>query len=127
MWSNRRLTASSGEVKAVLLRVDSEQPVKARGPRGFEPGSAARVSAAELCEWTAVCVLLQEREGRCVCRKKGLCQCMCVLVHPCDAHMRALAFLCPCCCVYPGTALLSAAGMFSLSDASTDQRGEQTL
>lgn len=53
---------------------------------------------------------------------------VCVLVHPCDAPMRACTFLCPCWCVYSSrTALLSAAGMFSLSKASTDQREEQML
>ena len=35
MESNRRLTASSGEVKAVLLRVDSEQPRQSQGAAGI--------------------------------------------------------------------------------------------
>lgn len=68
-----------------------------------------------------MCVLLQESEGRCVCGSKKERVCVCLLVHPCDAHMRACAFLCPCWSVYSSFSLCSW-NVFSFSKASADPK-----
>lgn len=79
MWSNRRLTASSGEVKAVLLRVDSEQPCQSQGAAGiWARQRSPSVSSRALWMDGSVCFIIGERGEVCVQKKRTLSVYVCV-------------------------------------------------